>query len=399
MTIFRLVLLVSLAHALVHVFELSLPSVEQLIGQEFAVNKDTTGMLGTCWRLPFGLCAFFAGWLADRYGAKRLLIVYLVGCAFMALAASYARTIPVLFGVMLCMGLFASIYHPAGLSFISKQTTAETRGAALGWHGIFGSAGIASAPFLASVVFSRTNLSWRDYYLVLMVPALLLALLLAFLLRDDVPTTNNKHSETPPDGDAEDSTATPSPDEDETSDWQRYGLLVATGVLSGFIYSAFMHFLPRYLDSANVLPDDVEAKSARNLLTAIVLACGIGGQWLAGRLSKPGRLEGLLVFVMFANAPFLCWMAFAEGPARFWATCLLAIVHFMNQPVYNSLIAQYVASSRRSTGYGFSNLMCFGLGALGPTYAGFVGSEQWTYGGLAVVATLAAVVAIRLKAK
>ena len=33
-TAFRLVLLVSCAHALVHAFELALPSVEQMIGEE-----------------------------------------------------------------------------------------------------------------------------------------------------------------------------------------------------------------------------------------------------------------------------------------------------------------------------------------------------------------------------
>ncbi|MCH2203352.1 MAG: MFS transporter [Fuerstiella sp.] len=387
MAVFRLVLLVSLAHALVHVFELSLPSVEQLIGSDFGVSRDTTGLLGTCWRLPFGLLAFGAGWLSDRYGSKRLLIVYLTGCGMTALAASYSPTLTTLFVSMLAMGCFASIYHPAGLSFISKQTTPETRGAALGWHGIFGSAGIASAPFVAGVVFSNTELTWRGYYLVLIAPALLLAVLLAVLLKNDAPSSvrANDLGDTPPNEDLK-----------EKSDWNRYALLVTTGVFSGFIYSAFMHFLPRYLDSADVLPSNVEKESARNLLTALVLSCGIVGQWLAGRLSAPGRLERLLVFVMFANAPFLFWMAVAEGPARLWATCLLAVVHFMNQPVYNSLIAQYVATSRRSTGYGFSNLMCFGLGALGPAYAGIVGTEQWTYGGLGVVAVFAALVAIRL---
>ena len=54
---FRLILLVSCAHALVHVFELSLPSVEQMIGGEFGVGKDRTGLLGTVWRIPFGLGA------------------------------------------------------------------------------------------------------------------------------------------------------------------------------------------------------------------------------------------------------------------------------------------------------------------------------------------------------
>ena len=62
---FRLVLLISCAHALVHTFELALPSVEQMIGADFHVDRQQTGMLGTTWRLPFGFGALLAGWLAD----------------------------------------------------------------------------------------------------------------------------------------------------------------------------------------------------------------------------------------------------------------------------------------------------------------------------------------------
>ncbi|MCA9068794.1 MAG: hypothetical protein KDA84_07720, partial [Planctomycetaceae bacterium] len=86
-TTFRLVLLVSFAHALVHAFEVSLSSVEQLIAVDFEVTKEATGFLGTVWRIPFGGGALLAGWLADRYGSKRLLLTFLGGCIGTALIA------------------------------------------------------------------------------------------------------------------------------------------------------------------------------------------------------------------------------------------------------------------------------------------------------------------------
>ena len=85
-------------------------------------------------------------------------------------------------------------------------------------------------------------------------------------------------------------------------------------------------------------------------------------------------------------------MAFAEGPSRFVAACVLAVVHFMNQPVYNSLIAQHIPASRRSLGYGFSNMMCFGIGAFGSLFAGQFDGESAdaiVYGSLAGVAAAA----------
>jgi nitrate/nitrite transporter NarK len=83
----RLVLLVSCAHALVHILELSFGNVEQLICEDFGIGKEVAGDLGACLRLPYGLFALAAGWLADRYGANRLLLVYLLGGSFAALAA------------------------------------------------------------------------------------------------------------------------------------------------------------------------------------------------------------------------------------------------------------------------------------------------------------------------
>lgn len=375
---FRLVLLVSCAHALVHTFELALPAVEQMIGDEYGVGKGATGTLGMVWRLPFGLGAVLAGYLADRYGSRPLLIVYLVGCSATAVLARWAPTFNVLFLVMLAMGCFASIYHPAGLSLISRETTAETRGSALGLHGIIGSLGIAGAPFGAMLLFSSGNLGWRDYYLILTVPAMLIA---ARLLVDEL-----RHRK-----DARLSPATPSGDvvPEEAIRWSRYLILVAAGALSGFVYGAFMHFLPRYLDTAGLRPEDWTPASFRNALAAIVLACGAVGQGIAGRLCRPGRLELLLVVVLFGNVPPLLWMAFAEGPSRFVAACVLAVIHFMNQPVYNSLIAQHIPASRRSLGYGFSNMMCFGIGAFGPYFAGQFVGDTAVYGGLAAVAAVA----------
>jgi len=392
---FRLVLLVSLAHAMVHTFEHSLPAVEQMIGDEFGVGRERTGELGTFWRLPFGLGALLAGFLADRFGSKRLLLIYLVGCSATAIAAWWAPSLPALFAVMCAMGCFASIYHPAGLSLISRETTAETRGAALGWHGIFGSLGIAAAPFIAALVFSTGEVGWRDYFLLLTLPAMLIAALMTLsLLRDGDTTAATRNAEVSVYAGNEVAEKS-----EQAVPWRSFLILVAAGALSGFVYAAFLHFLPRYLDGAGLRPSGWSPESFRNALTTVALLCAAIGQGVAGRLAKPGRLEKLLVFVLLGNVPPLVWMAAADGTQRFFAACLLAFIHFMNQPVYNSLIAQMIPASRRSTGYGFSNLMCFGIGAFGPLTLGFIADDRVAYGVLAGLAAAAGLIALLLLPK
>ena len=383
---FRLVLIISCAHAMVHTFEHALPAVEQMIGLEFEVGKGRTGALGTIWRLPFGLGAMLAGWLADRYGAKRLLIVFLLGGVVTAALTAWAPTLGILFLVMFSMGCFASIYHPAGLSLISRETTPENRGAALGWHGIFGSIGIAAAPFLASVVFSTGLIGWRGFYLLLMIPALLIAGLMTRLVvhaEASIPAPR-----TEPDS---------GPELREPIPWRQFLFLVAAGALSGFVYAAFLHFLPRYLDQTGLRPSGWSAESFRNALTTVVLMCAAVGQGVAGRMANPGRLEKQLVWILFANVPPLLWMAAADGVWRFAAACSLAFVHFMNQPIYNSLIAQMIPANRRSLGYGFSNMICFGIGAFGPLLAGLLPSDRMVYASLGAMAAIAGAVAMFLK--
>ncbi len=59
-TTLRLVLIVSCAHALVHIFELALPSVEMGIADDYGIGTHMTGLLSTCWRLPWGIGALGA---------------------------------------------------------------------------------------------------------------------------------------------------------------------------------------------------------------------------------------------------------------------------------------------------------------------------------------------------
>jgi predicted MFS family arabinose efflux permease len=312
--------------------------------------------------------------------------VFLGGCIATSLVAYWSPSLSILFAAMFAMGCFASIYHPVGLSLISRVTTPENRPAALGWHGILGSIGIAVAPLLAAIVFGTTGIGWREYYVVLCVPAAIVGLLIFVTLSSN----GSRHQSSPS---ISSNASMPEPETFQRSTFYR---LVAVGALAGFVYAAFLHFLARYLNDSGIRPSSMTPESFRTLVAALVLSFGIIGQAVAGRMARAGHLERFLALIMFGNVPCLLWMALADGPWRITAACATALVHFMSQPVYNSLIAQYVPANRRSVGYGFSNMVCFGIGALGPTFAGLLKSDLQTYGGMAVVIAAAGCLALGL---
>lgn len=381
----RLVLLVSCAHALVHVYELALPSVEQEIAGEFFTDdveagKAFTGQLSNSWRLMWGLGAIVAGWLVDRYGSKRLLAVYLLGAAATCVLAAGTTEKSGLFVSMIAMGAFASIYHPAGLALISRETTPENRSRALGLHGIFGSAGIGTAPLVVGGLLAF-DFSWRQIYWVLMTPGLTLGLVfLAQAWRGQSTSALRK------------SITASSTAEQEHADWRSFFTLTLMAALQGFVYSAVLSFLPRYLNGVQ-LPDvpgiEIPTASQSNFLAAGVLVLGCLGQYLAGRYARAQRLEQQLAMVTLCNVPFLAWMAVADGSQRVVAAGLWATVHFMHQPIYNSLIATYTPLRTRSLCYGFSFAMGLGLGSFGASFAGYTVQNHIVYGTLAGVALVA----------
>ncbi len=370
-----LVLLTCCAHAMAHFYELSFPSVEPLVAKDYQVSTVVTGWLIFCWRLPWGFGALAAGWLVDRLGAARMLALFLGGCAVCSLLLGLAAPLAVLFVLMLAMGAAASIYHPAGLALISHVTTPETRGRALGMHGVFGSAGIAAAPLLAWAAIS-VGFSWRDYFWMLVLPgAVLGAAFVAYLCRYGEP------------GPAATRTG---PSQDDRWDWISFAGLSGVGVLQGMVYAGALSFLVRYLSEVDVraaLPTDKVDHAA--FWTSSVLLVGCVGQYIAGSIARPSRLEWQLTAVTLLNVPCLTAMAFAEGYGRVAAAAAFALFHFMYQPIYNSLISKYTPRQRRSFSYGLSFTLTFGLGGIGAALAGYLNEDWQKYGALAMISTIA----------
>lgn len=107
---------------------------------------EQSGQYGSLLRIPFGFGAFLTGILADRVGASRVLTLYLAGTAVVCLSFASTTTAEILAVQLFAMGVFASMYHPAGLALMTSITTPENRGRALGIHGVFGSLGFDGSP-------------------------------------------------------------------------------------------------------------------------------------------------------------------------------------------------------------------------------------------------------------
>ncbi|HKW43781.1 MAG TPA: MFS transporter [Thermoplasmata archaeon] len=344
----RVVGILGFLHGAVHANILAIPVFLNLAwGAAFGADTLTLGVLAAIGFSLYGLGAVPFGYLADHGAPGRLLGVCALGIAVAMAAIALSPSIVLLAASLAALGFFSAVYHPTGLSVISRAVAAQGR--AMGWHGMGGSLGIAAGPLFVSATLAL-GWSWRIVAALMVVPAVVAALLL-FVGRlpdsgaadPEAPRVNLRTLFTPP-----------------------FVLIIVVYMFAGFAYQGSLTFLPRFIGSG---------------LFVLALAVGAVGQVVSGRradrpnpegslfrLSLLGAgLLGLLSLIVFVGYPAVI------GVAAFGATALVfGLVLFSLEPLQNTLVTGEAPRSLRGFAFGFTFLSVFGVGSIGAVLAGLL---------------------------
>jgi MFS family permease len=153
----RVILFVNVAHALDHFVLLVFPTAAILIAREFGLDYGAVIALATGCFVAFGLFALPVGWIAGRVGRRNLMGAFLLGCGAALLGLSTASGTWGFAGWLLLLGMFSAIYHPIGSSLLVANASALGR--ALGWNGVWGNVGAASASGVTALIAAAFG--WR----------------------------------------------------------------------------------------------------------------------------------------------------------------------------------------------------------------------------------------------
>jgi MFS family permease len=145
------------SHSLVHLFEGVLPPLIPLLILEFSTDYFHLGLVVTVFSYAFGLGSLPAGILADKFGPRRLVSIYLFGAGLSAILVWPVNTLWSYGIIMGLIGMCCSTYHPAANTLISLSMA--NKGHAFGIHGIAGSLGVAGVPVLSA--FIGSIFGWR----------------------------------------------------------------------------------------------------------------------------------------------------------------------------------------------------------------------------------------------
>ena len=342
-----------LGHFLSHFNMLVFPAVLLPLTKRLNLSLAEVLELSFWMYLLFGITAFPWGVAGDRWGVKRLFVLYYLGAGLSGFFVAWGIDSPAAlkFG-MAGIGFFSGIYHPIGIGWISKEVRQVSIG--MGYNGMSGNLGLATAPLVAGVV----NWIWspREVYLVLGFLNLSgLALMMALRVSQDSRDTSWPTSEK------------------GGSRLVAFSILLVAMMLGGIEYRGATVIMPTYLEVKNValfqwanslFSGDISKNLLAAGITSAIFLIGMGGQYFGGHLSSRFDLKLCLLSFHAVTVPAAFLMIYFSDVSL----AILALVYFFFllglQPIENTLIAEYTPRKLRHSAFGFKFILTFGVGSL-----------------------------------
>ena len=356
----RILIVTCFGHFMSHFNMLVFPAVVMPLAQRLGAELAVVLQLSFYQYLFFGLGALPWGLAADRWGAKRFMLLFFFGAGACGLAAALVMDSPSLLALALAgIGLFSAIYHPAGLGLISKGVKRVSVG--MGYNGMFGNLGLATAPLITGII----NWLWGPAGAYIFLAGLnFVGFFIMLFSRLDEPE-NIDH----PGANTEDRRVGP------------FLILLVAMMLGGVAYRGATVIMPAafelkcqgiYESLAALGSGWISANLLATSMTSAIFLIGILGQYSGGWVGD--RFEARRSYLVYhlLTLPPIFVMAYTQN----LALPLLALVYFFfllgMQPIENTLVARLSPPRLHHSAYGAKFVLTFGVGALAVKMVGYI---------------------------
>ncbi|MBV5290995.1 MAG: MFS transporter [Curvibacter lanceolatus] len=297
----------------------------QPITQDQGWPRQTFALAIAIQNLSWGLCGIFAGMVADRLGAFKVLLggalLYALGLAGMALSTSplsFALTTGVLIGAAQAGTTYAVIYGVLG-----RQISAEKRSWAMGVAAAAGSFGqFLMVPVEGQLI---AQLGWKEALLALSLMVLMIVPL-AFGLREPGFQSGSpiKRQQTVVQALT------------EAFKYPSFQLLMAGYFVCGFQVVFIGVHMPSYLKDKGLSPQ------VASYALALIGLFNVFGTYMAGTLGQRMAKKNILAFIYFARAVVISiFLLVPLSPASVYVfAAVMGALWLSTVPPTNATIAQ-----------------------------------------------------------
>src|SRR5215207_2563994 len=122
------------AHFSHHVSNSLLNPLLPFIRDAFSLTYGESGLLVSAFAMSLGLSNAPIGMLADRFGARLVVVVGLFLTGAISIAVGMAGSYWQLFALLIVMGLIHGSYHAPASALMARIYPASSRGSAIGLH-------------------------------------------------------------------------------------------------------------------------------------------------------------------------------------------------------------------------------------------------------------------------
>jgi len=139
-----------------------------LIAEEFHLTNVQLGLVFSSFLFGYGLFQTPAGWLADRFGARRMLTFGVLWWGLFSVltagvSSRFASALTLLIVIRFLLGAGEAIIYPASNQFVSRWIPSNERGIANGI--IFAGVGIGAGITPPLISFLMSHYGWRSSFL------------------------------------------------------------------------------------------------------------------------------------------------------------------------------------------------------------------------------------------
>lgn len=361
---------INLGHVLDHLLMLVYPTVVLAMTAEFGMSFSEMLPLSLGGFIAFGAGSLPAGWLADRWSRHHMMLVFFLGIGTATILTGFARTPAQIAIGLTTMGLFASIYHPVGISMLVAGR--DKVGKLLGVNGVYGNLGVGFAAITAGALADWVG--WRAAFFV--PGAIALAAGAMFALT--VPSVRNVR------------TVTTKPRVTVPRDIMVRVFIVLTvaTICNGVIYNAATISMPKMFEER--IGNLTGSTAGIGALVSIVYLLAACAQYVVGHLIDRFSLRSVFLPLAAMQIPLLLAASTVGDYGILLVAVPMMFFIFGVIPINDAMVAKYTDEHWRSRVYAVRFVISFSASACAvPLVAGLYKSSGGFGQIYLVLATLA----------
>jgi len=301
-----------------------------LIRNDFGLSYLEAGLLVSAYSITSGFSQLPMGWVADRFGPRRMIAAGLSGVGMAALAIGFTNKFSQMLPILIIMGIIAGAYHPSAISQLPRYFPEQRRGRAIGFHLLGGNIGFMLGPFLVGIIAGIAG--WRVVYLILSIPAILTALLLLKTMKKEWEMSGETETE-----------------EAGYNLWKilrGIALILSTGVLAQLLVGSAVNYVPIYFVDRHAVSPVYAA-----MLLALVRFGGVIAGPIGGFMSDKYGIKKTFTISVVGVGPAIFLVAILPFNLFVMVIVLFLLGGFLmiRQPPMQALIIKVSSEKNRST--------------------------------------------------